>query len=99
MVCYNKNNPSLSTLLITAEHKALQDKYQQLLSKSLQHDAILRHKDELIQQLQQQITPLKNAVEQLIIEVKQIKSENLTLQEQLREKDKRIQKLELVEHG
>jgi transposase len=85
-------------LLITAEHKALQDKYQQLLLKSLQHDAIFRHKDELILQLQQQITPLKNAVEQLITEVKQIKSENLWLQNLLKEKDKRIQKLELTEH-
>jgi transposase len=85
-------------LLITPEHQALQDKHQQLLLKSLQFDAIIKQKDELIQQLQDQIIPLKNAVEQLIAEVKLQRDENASLLNIIKEKDKRLQKLELIEY-
>lgn len=64
----------------------------------MQFDAILKQKDEIIQQLQSQITPLKNVVEQLIEEVKLLREENASLKNIIKEKDKRIQKLELIEY-
>ncbi|MCS3795201.1 IS66 family transposase [Niastella sp. OAS944] len=85
-------------MLITPEHQALQDKYQQLLFRSMQFDAIIEQKDEVIQQLKNEITPLKNAVEQLIVEVKLQREENASLLNIIKEKDKRLQKLELIEY-
>jgi len=64
----------------------------------MQFDAILKQKDEIIQQLQNQINPLKNLVEQLLAEVKLLREQNAALLEIIKEKDKRIQKLELIEH-
>lgn len=85
-------------MLITPEHQALQDKYQQLLFRSMQFDAIIKQKDEVIQQLKNEITPLKNAVEQLIAEVRLQRQENASLLNIIKEKDKRLQKLELIEY-
>lgn len=64
----------------------------------MQFDAIVKQKDEIIQQLQSQINPLKNLVEQLLGEVKLLREQNTALLEIIKEKDKRIQKLVLVEH-
>jgi SMC interacting uncharacterized protein involved in chromosome segregation len=85
-------------LLITPEHQALQEKYQQLLFRSMQFDAIIEQKDEVIQQQKNEITPLKNAVEQLIAEVKLQREENASVLNIIKEKDKRLQKLELIEY-
>jgi hypothetical protein len=85
-------------LLITAQHQELHNKYEQLLLRSLQFDAILKQKDEVIHELQSQINPLKNAVEQLIAEVKLLREENTILVNLNKEKDKRIQRLELIEY-
>jgi hypothetical protein len=64
----------------------------------MQFDAIIKQKDEAIQQLKNEITPLKNAVEQLIAEVKLQREENTPLVNIIKEKDKRLQKLELIEY-
>lgn len=64
----------------------------------MQFDAIIKQKDETIQQLKNEITPLKNAVEQLITEVKLQREENASLLKIIKEKDKRLQKLELIEY-
>ncbi len=45
----------------------------------MQFDTILKQKDEIIQQLQSQITPLKNLVEQLLAEVKLLREQNTAL--------------------
>jgi len=92
-----KHSSTICLLLITAQHQELQNKYEQLLLRSVQFDAILKQKDEIIHELQSQINPLKNAVEQLIAEVKLLREENANLVRLNKEKDKRIQKLELVE--
>jgi transposase len=93
-----KQSSTTHLLLITPEHQALQEKYQQLLFRSLQFDSIIKQKDEVIQQLKNEITPLKNAVEQLIVEVKLQREENASLLNIIKEKDKRLQKLELIEY-
>jgi hypothetical protein len=93
-----KHSSTICLLLITSQHQELLKKYEQLLVRSLQFDAFLKQKDNLVQQQQSQITPLKNAVEQLIEEVKLLREENAALVKSNKEKDKRIEKLELIEY-
>lgn len=93
-----KHSSTIRLLLITSQHQELLEKYEQLLVRSLQFDTFLKQKDELIQQQQSQITPLQNAVEQLIEEVKLLREENAALVKSNKEKDKRIEKLELIEY-
>ena len=85
-------------MLITSQHQELLEKYERLLVRSMQFDVALKQKDEIIYELHSQITPLKNAVEQLIEEVKLLREENASLVKSNKEKDKRIQKLELIEY-
>jgi transposase len=93
-----KHSSTTHRLLITPQHQELQNKYEQLLLRSMQFDAILKQRDEVIRQLQDQITPLKNAFEQLVAEVKLLREEKASLLHIIKEKDKQLGKLELIEH-
>jgi len=93
-----RHSSTIRLLLITPQHEELQNKYEQLLLRSIQFDAIIKQKDEIIEDLRSQIAPLKKLVEQLITEVKLLCEENAHLVKLNKEKDKRIEKLELIEH-
>jgi len=85
-------------LLITPQHQELQEKYQKLVLKSMQFDMIIQQKDEQVRQLYSQITPLKNVFEQLSHQVKELEARYESALKLLEEKDKRLQRLELIEH-
>jgi transposase/uncharacterized membrane protein required for colicin V production len=85
-------------LLITPQHQELQEKYQKLVLKSMQFDMILQQKDDQIRQLHSQITPLRNVFEQLSHQVKELEARYGSALRLLEEKDKQLQRLELIEH-
>ena len=85
-------------MLITPEHQELQEKYQKLVLRVYQHDQIVQAKDEAIEQLKAQITPLKTACDEFAALARQLKEQATSLFEIIKEKDKQLQKLELIEH-
>jgi transposase len=85
-------------LLISPQHQELQERHQKLVLKSMQFDMILQKRDEQIANLQSQITPLKNVVEQLMESVKQHQQEKAMLLKMIWDKDKQLQKLDLLQH-
>lgn len=85
-------------MLITPQHQELQERYQKLVLKSMQHEAVLQKKEEENTQLSSQLTPLKNLVEQLMEMSRQNNAERASLLKIIEEKDKQLQRLELIEH-
>ena len=85
-------------MLITPEHQQLQEKYQNLVLRAYQHDHMVQSKEDVITELKAQITPLKNANEELITMVKQMQEQSASLLNIIKEKDRQLQKLELIEH-
>jgi len=85
-------------LLITPQHQELQEKYQKLVLRSMQFDMILQQKDDQVSRLTSEITPLKNVFEQLTGRVKELESRYESALKLIEEKDKLLQKLELIEH-
>ena len=85
-------------MLITPQHQELQERYQKLVLKGMQFDMILEQKDGQISRLISEITPLKNVFEQLTGRIKDLESRYESALKLLEEKDKRLQKLELIEH-
>ena len=85
-------------MLITPEHQELQEKYQKLVLRVYQHDQIVQAKDEAIEQLKAQITPLRNANEEILTLARQQQEQITSLLDIVKEKDKQLQKLELMEH-
>lgn len=83
---------------ITPEHQELQEKYQKLVLRVYQHDQVLQAKDEAIEQLKAQITPLKTTNEEFTSLARQLQEQITSLLEIVREKDRQLQKLELIEH-
>jgi hypothetical protein len=53
MECLYMHSSIQRLLLITPQHQELQNKYEQLLLKSVQFDVILKQKDELIVSLRE----------------------------------------------
>jgi transposase len=85
-------------LLISAQHKELLDKYNLLVMRQLQHDELIRKKDEEKAQVAAQITPLKNAVEQMKQMFASLQQQHETLLSVLAEKEKQLDKLSMIEH-
>lgn len=85
-------------MLITPEHQQLQEEHRNLALRHYQHEQIVQGKDDIIAELKAQITPLKNANEELIAMVKQQQEQYASLLNIIKEKDKQLQKLELIEH-
>jgi transposase len=85
-------------LYITPEHQELQEKYQKLVLRVYQRDQIVQAKDEAINQLKAQITPLKAINEEFTSLAHQLKEQITSLLDIIKEKDKQLQKLELIEH-
>lgn len=73
-------------MVITPQHQELQERHQKLVMKSMQFDMIVQKKDEQIKNLEGQVTPLKEMVEQLMGTVRQQQEENLQLQKMVKEK-------------
>lgn len=85
-------------MLITPEHQELQEKYQKLVLRVYQHDQIVQARDEAIDQLKAQITPLKATNEEFTALARQLQEQITSLLGIIKEKDKQLQKLELIEH-
>ena len=85
-------------MFITPEHQALYDKHQKLVLKSMQFDMILAGKEEENKALLAEIRPLKNMVEQLIGMVNELREERTALVKELEEKNRQLQKMELLQH-
>jgi transposase len=85
-------------LLISAQHQELLDKYQQLVLRQMQHDAIVKKKDDQIHELSSQITPLRNAFDEIGNALKELQTQYTLLVEQLTHKDKQLDRLLLIEH-
>jgi transposase len=85
-------------LLISAQHKELLEKYNQLVLRQYQHEEILRVKEEQNLQLASQITPLKNAFDQLKALFEEQQQQNASLIKLISDKDKQLDKLLLIEH-
>ena len=85
-------------LLITSEHQNLLDKYNQLVLRNYQHEEVLRKKDQDNAHLAAQITPLKNAFDQLKQLFEQQQQQLDSLLKLNADKDKRLDHLMLIEH-
>lgn len=85
-------------MFITPEHQALQDKHQKLVLKSIQLDMIAAQKEEKINCLFAEIAPLKRMVEQLVAAVNELREERAELLKDLDEKNRQLQKLQLLQH-
>lgn len=57
---------------ITPEHQELQEKYQKLVLRVYQHDQIVQAKDEAMEHLKSQITPLKTTNEEFTTLARQL---------------------------
>jgi hypothetical protein len=68
-----RTTSTILVLHITPEHQELQEKYQKLVLRVYQHDQIVQAKDEAIEQLKAQITPLKTACEEFASLAHQLK--------------------------
>jgi len=85
-------------LLISPQHQEILDKYQQLVLRQMQHESIIKKKDDQIQELSSQITPLKNAFEEIVATLKGLQQQYNVLVEKLAKKDKELDGLKLIEH-
>ena len=85
-------------MLISPQHLELQEKYKQLVLRQMQHEAIVRKKDEQIHELSSQITPLKNAFDQIGDALKVLQQQYNTMVEMLAKKEKDLDRLKLIEH-
>lgn len=83
---------------ITQQHQELIERHQNLVMKSMQFEMIVAKKDEQIQQLQSQITPLKDMIDQLMKTVKEQQEENAKLVKLIGEQEKQLQKFELLQY-
>jgi transposase len=85
-------------LFITPEHQALQDKHQKPVLRSMQFDMITAQKEEENKRLLAEIAPLKRMVEQLVGTVNELREERTMLLKMLEDKDRQLQKMELLQH-
>jgi transposase len=93
-----QTNLTTQNLFITPEHQELQDKYRNLVLKSMQFDMINSQKDEQLKNLQNQITPLKNFAENLQVIIKQMQEQQAASAKIIEAQGKQLQRLELIEH-
>jgi transposase len=85
-------------VLISPEHFELNQKYQKLLLKNMQLEKLIEKKDEEYKLLLSKITPLQKFVEDLTEKYKEVQTLYEEALKVIREKDKQIQRLELIEH-
>lgn len=83
-------------MLITPQHQQLLDKYNAVIMRDMQHNAVVNKKDEQIRQLSSEVTLLKNAFDQLkqIAETQQ--QQIASLIQANAQKDKQIEKLQIT---
>jgi transposase len=85
-------------MLIIPQHQELQERYQKLVLKSMQLDMIIAKKEEENKALLAEIRPLKNMVELLVGVVNELWEERATLLKELEERNRQLQKMELLQH-
>lgn len=87
-----------SRLLVTPQHQQLIDKYKAVVLRDLQRDAVDKKKDEQIKQLSSEIALLKNVFDQVKQLTEGLQQQVATLIQENAEKDKKIERLSIVEH-
>jgi transposase len=85
-------------LLVSPEHFELNQKYQKLLLKSMQQEKFLEKAKEDYKQLASKITTLQNFADDIIGKYKELQTQYAEAITIIKEKDKQLQKLELIEH-
>lgn len=85
-------------MLISPEHLALQERYQNLLLKSMQSEKVIEKKDAEYKNLISKFTTLQNTVDQFTEIIKQERDEKEQLLKMLKEQSQQLQRLELIEH-
>lgn len=85
-------------MLISPEHFELNQKYQKLLLKSMQQEKFLEKAQGDYKQLSSKVTTLQNFVDDFTGKYKELQEQYAEAIRIIKEKDKQLQKLELIEH-
>lgn len=85
-------------MIVSPEHFELNQKYQKLLLKSMQQEKFLEKAEENYKLLASKITPLQNTIDKFATIINQQQEEKAELLKQLKEKEKMLQRLALIEH-
>lgn len=85
-------------MIISPEHFELNQKYQKLLLKSMQQEKFLEKAEENYKLLASKITPLQNTIDKFAAIINQQQEEKAELLKELKEKEKMLQRLAMIEH-